>query len=74
MAITPTARSPFPVPFGWFSVGYPEDFPVGEPKAIYYFDQHLVAWRDDTGALHVQDPFCPHLGAHLGHGGAVEGC
>ena len=37
------ARSPFPVPFGWFAIGYPEDFPTGEPKAIYYFDQHLVA-------------------------------
>ena len=62
------------MPFGWFCVGYPEDFPVGEPKAIFYFDRHLVAWRDETGELHVQDPFCPHLGAHLGHGGTVEGC
>ena len=67
-------RSPFPVPFGWFCVGYPEDFPTGEPKALFYFDRHLVAWRDETGELHVQDPFCPHLGAHLGHGGKVEGC
>jgi phenylpropionate dioxygenase-like ring-hydroxylating dioxygenase large terminal subunit len=62
------------VPFGWFCVGYPEDFPTGEPKALFYFDRHLVAWRDETGELHVQDPFCPHLGAHLGHGGKVEGC
>ncbi len=22
----------------------------------------------------MQDAYCPHLGAHLGHGGAVEGC
>ena len=62
------------MPFGWFCVGYPEDFPTGEPKALFYFDRHLVAWRDDAGELHVQDPFCPHLGAHLGHGGTVEGC
>ncbi|MGH9085563.1 MAG: Rieske 2Fe-2S domain-containing protein [Acidimicrobiales bacterium] len=67
-------RFPFPVPFGWFCVGYPEDVPVGTAKAIYYFDRHLVAWRDDAGDLHVQDAFCPHLGAHLGHGGTVEGC
>jgi phenylpropionate dioxygenase-like ring-hydroxylating dioxygenase large terminal subunit len=67
-------RFPFPVPYGWFCVGYPEDFPTGEPKAIYYFDRHLVAWRDDAGDLHVQDAFCPHLGAHLGHGGKVDGC
>ena len=70
----PADRFPFPVPFGWFCVGYPEDFPNGEPKAIYYFDRHLVAWRDEGGELHVQDAFCPHLGAHLGHGGTVDGC
>ena len=62
------------MPFGWFCVGYPEDFPAGEPKALFYFDRHLVAWRDEPGELHVQDAFCPHLGAHLGHGGTVEGC
>jgi phenylpropionate dioxygenase-like ring-hydroxylating dioxygenase large terminal subunit len=69
-----TNRYPFPVPFGWFCVGYPEDFPVGEPKAIYYWATHMVAWRDEQGELHVQDAFCPHLGAHLGHGGTVDGC
>jgi nitrite reductase/ring-hydroxylating ferredoxin subunit len=62
------------MPFGWFSVGYVEDFPTGSARATYYFDRHLVAWRDDRGEMHVQDAFCPHLGAHLGHGGTVEGC
>ncbi|MGI8663618.1 MAG: Rieske 2Fe-2S domain-containing protein [Acidimicrobiales bacterium] len=66
-------RFPFPVPFGWFSVGYPEEF-TNEPRALYYFARHLVGWRDDTGDVHVMDAFCPHLGAHLGHGGRVEGC
>jgi nitrite reductase/ring-hydroxylating ferredoxin subunit len=70
----PSPRYPFPIPFGWFCVGHPEDFPTGEPKALYYFDRHLVGWRDEAGEVHVQDAFCPHLGAHLGHGGAVEGC
>ncbi len=68
------SRYPFPVPFGWFQVGYPEDFPAGEAKPLYYFDRHLVAWRDEAEAVHVQDAFCPHLGAHLGHGGIVDGC
>jgi len=68
------ARYPFPIPFGWFQVGSLEDFPAGEAKPLYYFGRHLVAWRDDTGVVHVQDAFCPHLGAHLGHGGTVEGC
>lgn len=67
-------RYPFPIPFGWFQVAWPEDIPVGESKALYYFGRHLVAWRDEEGTAHVQDAFCPHLGAHLGHGGVVSGC
>jgi nitrite reductase/ring-hydroxylating ferredoxin subunit len=72
-----TSRFPFPIPFGWFCVGYPDEFGAGEPaKALYYLGRHLVAWRDPRGELHVQDAFCPHLGAHLGHGGIVDddGC
>jgi 3-ketosteroid 9alpha-monooxygenase subunit A len=67
-------RYPFPIPFGWFCVGYPEDFPVGEAKPLYYWARHLVGWRDTDGAFHLQGAFCPHLGAHLGHGGTVLGC
>ncbi len=68
-------RYPFPVPFGWFCVGYPEDFPAGEPKAIYYFDRapRGVARRARASCT-CRTPFCPHLGAHLGHGGTVDGC
>jgi phenylpropionate dioxygenase-like ring-hydroxylating dioxygenase large terminal subunit len=64
---------PFPIPFGWFCVGYPEDFGAA-PAPLYYFDRHLVGWRDADGAVHMNDAFCPHLGAHLGHGGHVDGC
>ena len=67
-------RSPFPVPFGWFQIGWPDDVAVGETKPLEYFGRHLVLWRDEDGAAHLQDAFCPHLGAHLGHGGKVVGC
>jgi nitrite reductase/ring-hydroxylating ferredoxin subunit len=67
-------RYPFPVPFGWFAVGYGDEFPEAVPKPLYYFDRHLVGWRDTEGGMHVMDAFCPHLGAHLGHGGIVRGC
>jgi nitrite reductase/ring-hydroxylating ferredoxin subunit len=73
--VTERGRFPFPIPFGWFCVGYPHEFEAGSAKAMYYFATHLVGWRDEAGALHVQDAFCPHLGAHLGHGGTVsDGC
>jgi len=67
-------RYPFSMPFGWFSVSETDDLAVGQTKAAYYFGTHLVVWRDETGEAHVQDAFCPHLGAHLGHGGTVRNC
>lgn len=68
------SRYPFSIPFGWFAVAESPDIEIGQTKAIYYFATHLVLWRDETGVAHVQDAFCPHLGAHLGHGASVEGC
>jgi 3-ketosteroid 9alpha-monooxygenase subunit A len=66
------ARFPFPVPFGWFCIGYPDEFATGTSAARFYFGHHLVVWRDAHDELHVQDAFCPHLGAHLGHGGTID--
>lgn len=68
------SRYPFSIPFGWFQVCRPDEVEVGATKALYYFGRHLAAWRDEEGELHVMDAFCPHLGAHIGHGGWVEGC
>ena len=68
-----SSRYPFPIPMGWFQVCVPEDVAVGESEALFYFDRHLAAWRDEEGTLHVMDAYCPHLGAHLGHGGKVCG-
>ena len=73
-AATTAPRYPFTMPVGWFGVAQSDELAVGQTKAAYYFKTHLVLWRDDEGAAHVQDAFCPHLGAHLGHGGTVEGC
>ncbi|MGY9075472.1 MAG: Rieske 2Fe-2S domain-containing protein, partial [Acidimicrobiales bacterium] len=33
----------------------------------------LVMFRSESGVLCVLDAHCQHLGAHLGHGGVVEG-
>ena len=67
-------RYPFTTPYGWFAVIDSDDLAVGDAKAAYYHGTHLVIWRDELGDAHVQDAFCPHLGAHLGHGGTVERC
>lgn len=65
---------PFPAyPNGWFCVGYSDDVAVGEIKNITYFGKPLIVWRGEDGVASVFDAHCPHLGAHLGFGGVVEG-
>ncbi len=66
-------RFPFPVPNGWFVVSQAKDLAVGEVQALYLFARDLVLFRDATGAAHLLDAHCPHLGAHLAVGGEVEG-
>ncbi len=68
-----TRRFPFPHPFGWFMVAYADDLAAGEVTAVKYWSTDLVLWRDESGEFHLQDAFCPHLGAHLGVGGKVKG-
>jgi 3-ketosteroid 9alpha-monooxygenase subunit A len=64
---------PTSMPTGWFQVGWSGDFPAGQAVPLHYFGVELVAYRGRSGAVHVLDAFCPHMGAHLGHGGTVEG-
>ncbi|MBL7498670.1 Rieske (2Fe-2S) protein [Frankia sp. CNm7] len=60
-------------PTGWFMIGWSLDFPTGQVRSLRYFGEDLVAYRDDNGELHVLAAHCRHLGAHLGHGGKVNG-
>lgn len=62
-----------PMPFGWFCIGYSDEIAVGEVKNVHYFDRDMVLFRTESGELGLTDPYCPHLGAHLGHGGEVVG-
>ncbi len=64
-------------PTGWYQVAWSHDVPeTGASPAtlpLRYFDKELVLFRGASGSLHLYDAYCPHLGAHLGHGGTVEG-
>ena len=62
-----------PIPFGWYALACSDDLAPGDVRPLYYFDQHLVLFRTEDGHAHVTAAFCPHLGAHLGYGGKVEG-
>ncbi|HEX9682620.1 MAG TPA: Rieske 2Fe-2S domain-containing protein [Acidimicrobiales bacterium] len=63
-------------PFSWYGVGYVDDWEPGDVKPAHWLGRELVVWRDHAGGFHVQDAYCPHLGAHLGVGGTVtdESC
>jgi phenylpropionate dioxygenase-like ring-hydroxylating dioxygenase large terminal subunit len=58
-------------PRGWYCVCDSDDLAPGDVKALQLLGQELVAARSLDGDANVFDAFCPHLGAHLGHGGTV---
>jgi phenylpropionate dioxygenase-like ring-hydroxylating dioxygenase large terminal subunit len=60
-------------PMGWFSVARSRELLVGQVLPVQAFDRELVLYRTRSGVPRVQDAFCPHLGAHLGHKGRVIG-
>jgi len=67
-------RYPFPDrPRGWYALSWSHELPPGTLKTGTWFAQDLALWRTASGRLVVSSAYCPHLGAHFGHGGCVEG-
>lgn len=60
------------MPTGWFQVAWSAEIPPGGVKPLKYFGQELVAARNSKGELSIFDAYCPHMGAHLGHGGKMK--
>lgn len=67
-------RFPFsPFPDGWFFVCYSHELPRGRLFSKTFMGKEIVAFRGADGQVCVADAFCPHLGAHMGKGGCIEG-
>ena len=60
-------------PRGWFVIGLTKELEPGDVRPMKYFGRDMVLYRGESGAAIVHDAFCPHLGAHLGYGGKVQG-
>ena len=60
-------------PTGWFMVSWSWDLAPGDVKPMRIFSTEVVLYRTASGEAHVVDAYCPHLGAHMGHGGCVKG-
>jgi 3-ketosteroid 9alpha-monooxygenase subunit A len=65
--------SVFAKPSGWFQAGWSHEYKPGAVKPLRYFGRDLVGYRTATGVFVLADAHCPHFGAHLGHGGVVDG-
>jgi nitrite reductase/ring-hydroxylating ferredoxin subunit len=70
---TPTGRYPFGLPQGWYVVASSPELKAGQVIRARYFERELALYRTKSGEARIIDAFCPHLGAHLGHVGVVEG-
>ena len=67
-------RYPFaPYPTGWYVVAESRELAAGAVQPVRYFGRELVLFRTISGRPLLVDAHCPHMGAHLGHGGQVEG-
>ncbi|MCH2171905.1 Rieske (2Fe-2S) protein [Myxococcota bacterium] len=64
---------PHPIPASWYAVAVSGDLAIGEVVSRDYFGRQLAVFRGEDGKPAVLDAHCPHLGAHLAHGGTVVG-
>ena len=62
-----------PYPTGWYVVAFSSEVTPGQVHRATYFGRELVIYRTRNGRAAVVDAYCPHMGAHLGYGGKVEG-
>lgn len=61
------------IPTGWFSLLPAAELRPGAVVPLRRFGQELVLFRTRSGAAALAEAACPHLGAHLGQGGRVDG-
>jgi len=62
-----------PYPSGWFLFGFSDELSPGHLLARPFMGQEVVIFRTEAGKVCAVDAYCPHLGAHFGYGGRVEG-
>ena len=67
------AAAPTEYAKGWYLVSWSTDLEPSGVKPLRYFGKNYVLFRGEDGTATLLDAHCPHLGAHLGYGGRVEG-
>ncbi len=61
------------VPSAWYVLGRSKEVRPGQVVTKRLAGKDVVLFRTQSGVLSAIDPYCAHMGAHLGHGGCVKG-
>jgi nitrite reductase/ring-hydroxylating ferredoxin subunit len=60
-------------PDGWYCLALSRDVMAGQLLVKRFAGRDVILFRGASGAVAVTEAYCPHLGAHFGYGGTVEG-
>ena len=67
------AHGTLDLPNGWFVAATSAEVATGKTTTRRFMSEDLVLYRTASGEARAVSPYCPHLGAHLGHTGSVDG-
>lgn len=66
-------RKELPLMHSWYHVASSSELKNGQIITKKLCNTEVVIYRTKAGDIRAIDPYCPHLGAHLGHGGRIVG-
>lgn len=69
----PKKQVTLPYPNGWFAACFSHELKTEDIMCTPFSGQDLVIYRTKSGTVYAIDPYCPHMGAHLAHGGKIKG-
>lgn len=69
--MSPPRSQPPPNPDGWYVVAFSDELGASKVLTRRLAGRDVVLFRTTAGEVTATWAHCPHLGAHLGHGGKV---
>lgn len=73
LAVNDHATVRLPYPDGWYFACFVDELEQGRVLTRELVGEEIVIYRTQSGVICATKPYCPHMGAHLGHGGCVDG-
>ena len=60
-------------PTGWYALAFSRELGPQQLLTRAFVGGELILYRTADGEVRATDPYCPHMGAHIGRGGRVDG-